>query len=409
VDTVDGRQPPTRSHVNTGEWQSFEVRMRRRRVERLIVRAETALADGNTDQVREALEEARRLAPGVPQIAALEQALESVPVDLALAPIDAPVVDSLAIDPSLEILAAHPTNRRRHRRTLAAAAVLTIAIGGAAAWVYMNGAIPWQTSTDSPSSSPAEDVVAASQAEPSTSRPSTRVRVETVNASPVDLRSEPRPFEPIAEIPHVQLAQATPDPQPAATSGITALATPSPVPRDLDPVPATFAERTAPLPSLDVPASSTIAEARTTIPLSAPEPKLAPRSEPMARTERAGASVADSTTLTAAEDAAVRGVLNRYATAYSHLDASAAQEVWPAVNRSALSRAFEGLASQQVSLERCAVDVRGATAHATCAGSATWSPKIGNGGPKTEARNWTFQLAKAGSDWQIVSARVQNR
>ena len=103
------------------------------------------------------------------------------------------------------------------------------------------------------------------------------------------------------------------------------------------------------------------------------------------------------------------GVLNRYASAYSRLDASAAPEVWPAVNRSALSRAFDSLASQRVSLDRCAVDVRGTSALARCAGSATWSPKIGNGGSRTEARNWTFQLAKAGTAWQIVSARVQNQ
>ena len=72
---------------------------------------------------------------------------------------------------------------------------------------------------------------------------------------------------------------------------------------------------------------------------------------------------------------AVRAVLNKYAAAYSHLDAAAAQAVWPAVNRPALSRAFEGLASQRVSLERCDIDVNAATARATCAGSATWSPE----------------------------------
>ena len=111
----------------------------------------------------------------------------------------------------------------------------------------------------------------------------------------------------------------------------------------------------------------------------------------------------------AAEYVAVLDVLNKYATAYSRLDAAAAQEVWPAVNRPALTRAFDGLASQRVSLERCDVSVSTASAHANCAGSATWSPKIGNGGAHTDACNWTFQLAKAGDDWQIVTARVQNR
>ena len=105
----------------------------------------------------------------------------------------------------------------------------------------------------------------------------------------------------------------------------------------------------------------------------------------------------------------MRAVLTKYAAAYSHLDAAAAQAVWPGVNRPALSRAFDGLASQRVTLDRCNIDLSAATARATCAGSATWSPKIGNGGPRTEIRTWSFQLAKAGADWQIVAARVQNR
>jgi hypothetical protein len=105
----------------------------------------------------------------------------------------------------------------------------------------------------------------------------------------------------------------------------------------------------------------------------------------------------------------VRRVLNRYASAYSELDANAAQRVWPGVNRAALSRAFDALASQRVSLGDCKVQVAAATAQARCAGSATWSPKVGNAAPRTEQRNWTFELARAGNGWQIVSARVQNK
>jgi hypothetical protein len=106
---------------------------------------------------------------------------------------------------------------------------------------------------------------------------------------------------------------------------------------------------------------------------------------------------------------AVLDVLNKYAAAYSRLDAGAAQEVWPAVNRPALARAFDGLASQHVALERCDVSLSTESAHANCNGFATWSPKIGNSVAHTDACNWTFQLAKAGTDWQIVSARVQKR
>ena len=108
------------------------------------------------------------------------------------------------------------------------------------------------------------------------------------------------------------------------------------------------------------------------------------------------------------QDAVVRNVLNRYASAYNTLDVNAATRVWPGVNRSALARAFDGLSSQQLSLGDCRVDVEGAKAQARCAGRATWTPKIGSG-TRSESRSWTFELARAGNDWQIVSARVQNR
>ena len=110
-----------------------------------------------------------------------------------------------------------------------------------------------------------------------------------------------------------------------------------------------------------------------------------------------------------AQESVVRSVLSRYASAYSSLDANAAQRVWPGVNREALSRAFDGLASQQISLGDCRIDVAAASARAHCAGSATWAPKVGGGGARTEARDWTFELARAASGWQIVRARVQNR
>ncbi len=386
--------------------------MRRRRVERLIVRAETALADGNADEVREALEEARRLAPGVPQIAALEQALEAPPADLPLS-VDLPlvvpesVVDSTSVEePTTDGGVVLERPRKRWRGLAAAAAVLAMAAGAAAAWMYGGEVLSRDEVT--PSAQPTQAVESTpppATESPAVSAPPASVRIETVEAAPVDLRSEPAPSLPLPQPAPVQLAAAVgppPAPQPAATSGA---GLPSTAAREADPVPVSYAERTAPLPLLDVPASPTLAETRSMISVPQPDVKLTSRADAAPKPERATEAAA----IVANEDAAVRGVLNKYATAYSHLDANAAQQVYPAVNRSALSRAFDSLASQQVSLERCSVDVRGAIAHATCAGSATWSPKIGNGGMRTDARNWTFQLAKAGTDWQIVSARVQNR
>src|SRR3954471_10797429 len=60
------------SHTNTGEWQSFESRMRRKRADRLTLRAEIAAEAGCFDDARQCLDEARSIAPGLSSIAAAE-------------------------------------------------------------------------------------------------------------------------------------------------------------------------------------------------------------------------------------------------------------------------------------------------------------------------------------------------
>ena len=106
----------------------------------------------------------------------------------------------------------------------------------------------------------------------------------------------------------------------------------------------------------------------------------------------------------------VRGVLNEYAAAYSALDADAAQRLWPDVNRAALARAFAGLASQQIALDNCRVDLAGSAAHAECRGTMKWTPRVGDRRAKTERRTWTFDLAERADGWRITSARAaQNK
>jgi len=135
-----------------------------------------------------------------------------------------------------------------------------------------------------------------------------------------------------------------------------------------------------------------------------PPPPAAPAPEP------ASALRTNSDTVMPPRDQElVRGVLQKYADAYSRLDAAAAQAVWPSVNRSALTRAFGNLSEQSVALDSCIVDVSDVTARANCNGSSTWQPKVGGGGRKTDARRWSFDLAKGPNGWTIRDARVQNR
>jgi hypothetical protein len=102
----------------------------------------------------------------------------------------------------------------------------------------------------------------------------------------------------------------------------------------------------------------------------------------------------------------VRSVLARFEAAYSALNASAAQQIWPTVDARSLARAFDGLESQRVSLGTCSVSVNSATARAECSGSTTWTPKVG-GGSRTERRHWRFELARTGSAWRIVGAEAR--
>jgi hypothetical protein len=107
------------------------------------------------------------------------------------------------------------------------------------------------------------------------------------------------------------------------------------------------------------------------------------------------------------ESLLVKQVLQQYRTAYEGLDAQSAHAVWPAVNQTALARAFDGLESQSLTFDACEVRVRGESAIAICQGSAKYVPKIGNRQPRTEPRVWNFSLRKAGSDWKIDSARAE--
>jgi hypothetical protein len=135
------------------------------------------------------------------------------------------------------------------------------------------------------------------------------------------------------------------------------------------------------------------------IPVSAP-PATAPEPSPPSR------SLTPEAIATVDARSAVRATLARYEAAYSGLNVSAARAVWPAVDERALAKAFDGLSSQRVELDRCDVSVAGATAKAICSGSAEWTPKVG-GGHRRQNRQWVFELANAGGAWQIVRAEAK--
>ncbi len=225
---------------------------------------------------------------------------------------------------------------------------------------------------------------AAASTEASSSAP-TNLSTRQPELPNVASPTESRPSTPVTS---TTTPTATP-PAPAAATPVASSSEVSTPPVVVAPDPGPLnagAIRNEPSPSLASP-----------LPASAPAPS--PTAPPAASSTPVSRAVTD-------QSAAVRATLARYETGFSRLDVGAVQSVWPSLDQHALSRAFDGLASQRVSLGACNVNVKGSTARADCSGTAAWTPKIG-GGERIASRKWTFDLSESDAGWRIV--RVQAR
>lgn len=97
----------------------------------------------------------------------------------------------------------------------------------------------------------------------------------------------------------------------------------------------------------------------------------------------------------------VRRTLEAYRTAYEGLDVRAAADVWPTVDRRALTRAFSTLESQDVSLGECEIQVADATATARCQGTVRFVRTFGGRDPVNAPTGWLFRMRRAGESWTI--------
>ena len=373
-------------HSLPDQWLSFELRMRQRRAVRCLQRAETALDAGLLDDARAALDEARQLQNDSPELSSLEIRLGALS---AVAPATPSAPSDIKSDAHELSSPASPSSSRKWKALVGVAAGLAVAATGVAVGaMYWNGR---QSSREAaipapPITRPVEiQRVAAADVAPA-KQMIDRLRIvhETVTApetSPRLLVAEP--LLPSYPGPPIAAPEPQPEPEPvmlAVNRGETA------APPEL---------RNEPRLELVAPPTAPIDPPGRTV-----EPVTAPAATPAVRTTPAPPSTEEPLVR---DETVVRAVLRRYETAYSTLDADAASVVWPGVNRGALARAFDGLASQQVSLGSCDVTVTGPAARATCSGSATWQPKVG-GGVRTEARRWSFDLRKNGEAWRIERA-----
>lgn len=408
--------------------------MRRRRIQRCVVRATIALEEGLLDQAQAAIDEALSLDP---QDDAARQVAERISIAAAAPPVPtASVAAESVVFETADAVVEFPEAAPRGSRWRAfAAAVLVTMLAGASGW-YWARAARWQpgariastaaeTRTPGGVSTPAGGSIVDPSpdvqppdpsAVPAPGRPAPRdsvtiaTQVATVVATTGDAPGPPGDVEraPSAAaervVPQTLVSAAdsgsssTPPPAVDAASAANAVNTgPAPALRDIavSPAPA-LPDAPAPPPPVPAPPAADPSPASALAagsPISAGTPlpaSIAPASDP-----------ADVT-----GERAVRAALSRYESAYSQLDAAAAGAVWPSVDRRALTRAFAGLASQTIRLSRCDVRVNGPTAQADCTGNAQWTPKVG-GGSQSAARRWRFELRQTGSAWEIVSANAR--
>jgi hypothetical protein len=458
------------SHTATEQWQSFEIRMRRRRVERCVLRAAVAIDTGALDDARAALEEVERLDPREPAIEPLRTKLAAAELRAA-APVEVPAVEtslpeSPVLDPPVFITPAPeeavpeapelelgflaiPEPPRRVFP--ASAAAVLIAISGSAGWFLFSqippgepdvvradtavvydskvagqGTTPPERAVAEPAvrisetavtaaatseliAAPGTPVVTAGAGETALSGPPDKSTVETARPGPAApaVESSSSNSSNTASVANTAAGTATPAPA-VERRPVPASLEPSPVLPDPAPAPPA-----APAPGA-VPAGSgtdAVALSATSVTLAPPpEPPAAPSTTATPSTTAAPSTTAPTGPSPAASQQAgenrVRAVLVRYEAAYNALDAAAASAVWPGVDRRALTSAFQALSAQRVSLGRCDVRVTGEAAQADCKGTARWQPKIG-GGPQTAPRQWRFDLRDAGGDWIITRATVR--
>jgi Meckel syndrome type 1 protein len=188
------------------------------------------------------------------------------------------------------------------------------------------------------------------------------------------------PGTPAEETTTAAASPATPTPvesSPEAVASVPAPAAPSPL--SASPVPSSFPTRLAGSPA----AASTSAS-----------------------TPSAGDTEALRAASRATDAATLRGLLTKYESVYERLDARGASAIWPSVDQAALDRAFGGLRSQELRLDRCRLSVATLTATASCQGSLRIVRRVGSADPLERSLEWTFRFERRGEDWQIASVRT---
>lgn len=345
--TADVRFP---QRVATAAWIGFEQRIQSRRFSVLVENLRRAIAARDIVSARDALEEARLLRPDAPELDELDRRVAS-------------------------IASMTPASAREVIWRRGACAVLMLVLG-----VSMVAAFDWLRARR-PTSLPHDPPPSVSLIESSAPLRIGEAPAAIRMVSAVAPQSEDPPNDHIA-LSQLRLPERQTMPSGEVSDNVV-------VPQRREPVRALTNETVMPSPSTPLAAATS----SVTSPAAPSRPITA---VPAATGEPA-----------VEHEARVAEVLRRYARAYGELDARAARELWPTVDERALARAFDSLASQTVYLQDCDINVRGATAEASCRGHASYVGKIGSRETRIESRVWRFELRRDGDAWKIANAETQ--
>lgn len=94
-------------------------------------------------------------------------------------------------------------------------------------------------------------------------------------------------------------------------------------------------------------------------------------------------------------------VVQRYAAAYSRMDARATRALWPAADARMLAATFNGLREQRLTLSGCRGQVVDVGATVSCRGTLRYRPRLGDHSTRTRQGTWRFALAPDGDTWRI--------
>ena len=94
-------------------------------------------------------------------------------------------------------------------------------------------------------------------------------------------------------------------------------------------------------------------------------------------------------------------LLQRYETAYSRMDASAAVEVWPSADQEVLTRTFTAMREQRLRLHDCTISGAGAQASGTCRGTLRYRPRVGDHSTRLRYGTWRFAMEREDGRWLI--------